>query len=167
MNGIILPAYLEGAQAVDPAYTVDFRVVGNWFDAQKAAELALDMIRGGVSVLLPIAGGANEGVLTAAAETGTKAVWFDTNGYGLKAGVVAGSAVLYQDRAAYEKTLLFLNGGLPFGTAETAGVRDGFVDFVEDDPVYQSTVDADIRQKQAALVARIRDGSLVLDPNVR
>jgi simple sugar transport system substrate-binding protein len=165
MNEIILPAYLEGAKAVDSAYTADFRVVGNWFDAQKAAELAHDMIRGGVRVLLPIAGGANEGALAAAAETGAKAVWFDTNGYALKAGVVAGSAVLYQDKAAYQKTLLFLNGSLPFGTAETAGVRDGFVDFVEDDPIYLSTVDASVREKQAALLARIRDGSLSLPPN--
>ena len=47
MNDVILPAYREGAQAVDPAFGVDFRVLGNWFDAGKAAEIAADMIRGG------------------------------------------------------------------------------------------------------------------------
>jgi simple sugar transport system substrate-binding protein len=48
MNNIILPGYLEGARAVNPAYETDFRIVGNWFDAGRAEELTLDMIRGGV-----------------------------------------------------------------------------------------------------------------------
>jgi simple sugar transport system substrate-binding protein len=162
MNEVIMPAYLEGAQAVSPAYTVDFRIVGNWFDAQKAADLAQDMIRGGVSVILAVAGGANEGVLQAASEAGVKVVWFDTNGYALKPGVVVGSSVIHQDKAAYEKTLLFLNDALVFGRAEEAGVREGYVDFVEDDPVYRETVGEAVRQQQAALVERIRVGDLAL-----
>ena len=80
MNEVILPGYREGAKQVDPNCTVDFRVVGNWFDAGKGAELAADMIRGGVKVILTIAGGANEGVVQAAFEAGAKVVWFDTNG---------------------------------------------------------------------------------------
>jgi simple sugar transport system substrate-binding protein len=70
--------------------------------------------------------------------------------------------VLYQDKAAREKTLLFLDGKLQFGRAETAGVREGYVDFIENDPVYTGTVSEAVRQKQAALVARIRAGQLPL-----
>jgi simple sugar transport system substrate-binding protein len=160
MNGIILPGYLEGAKAVDSSFTVDFRVVGNWFDGGAGASLAADMIRRGVSVILCIAGGANEGVVQAAAETGAKVIWFDTNGYGVRPGTVVGSAVLRQDQAAYEKTALFLEGALPFGAAEIVGVADGFVDFVEDDPDYLAAVSPAIREKQAALVTRIRSGEL-------
>jgi simple sugar transport system substrate-binding protein len=159
MNDIILPAYLEGARAVNAAFTVDFRVLGNWFDAQKAADLAQDMINGGVKVILAVSGGANEGILQTASEKGAKVVWFDTNGYALKPGVVVGSSVLYQDKAAREKTLLFLDGTLQFGRAETAGVREGYVDFIENDPVYTGAVSEAARQKQAALVARIRAGT--------
>jgi len=163
MNNIILPGFLEGARAVDPAFTVDFRVVGNWFDAAKAAELTAAMIRGGVQVLLPIAGGAGQGVVQAAFEAGAKIVWFDTNGYALRPGTVIGSAILRQDKAAYEKIKLFLDGKLPFGKAEIAGASGGYVDFVDDDPLYISSVSQTIREKQAALVARLRSGSLKLD----
>ena len=163
MNNVILPGYIEGARAVDPDFSVDFRVVGNWFDAARAAELAAGMIRGGVKVLLPIAGGAGAGVVQAAFEADAKVVWFDTNGYAIRPGTVIGSTILRQDKAAYEKTLLYLKGTLPFGKAEIAGIAGGFIDFVDDDPLYISSVDLSIREKQAALIASLRSGRLKLD----
>ncbi|MDR1373774.1 MAG: BMP family ABC transporter substrate-binding protein, partial [Treponema sp.] len=163
MNAVILPGYLEGAKAAVPGCTVDFRVVGNWFDAGRAAELAADMIRGGAGVILCIAGSANEGVLQAATESGAKVIWFDTNGYGLRPGTVAGSSILRQDRAAYEKTRDYLEGRLPFGSSELVGVVQGYVDFIQDDPNYTATVKPEIREKQAALVDQIRSGRLILE----
>jgi simple sugar transport system substrate-binding protein len=163
MNGIILPGYTEGAEAAFPGIKVDFRVVGNWYDAAKGSELASDMIRGGAKVILCVAGGANEGVVQAASEAAAKVVWFDTAGYDVRPGTVTGSAVIHQDKAAYHKITLYLEGKLPFGAAETAGVREGYVDFVEDDPLYRSHVSPAIREKQAALIARIRSGDLILD----
>ena len=163
MNNVILPGFAEGARAADPGFTVDFRVVGNWFDAAKATELAAGMIRGGAKVLLPIAGGAGQGVIQAASEAGAKIVWFDTNGYALRPGTVIGSAILRQDKAAYEKVSLYLKGTLPMGKAEVAGIAEGFVDFIEDDPLYISSVSQGIREKQAKLVADLRSGRLKLD----
>jgi len=163
MNNIILPGYLEGARAVDPAFSVDFRVVGNWFDAVKAAELAAGMIRSGATVLLPIAGGAGNGAVQAAYEAGAKVIWFDTNGYAIRPGTIIGSAILRQDKAAYEKMTLYLKGELPFGKAEVAGTADSFVDFVDDDPLYIAAVSQTIRDKQAQLIARLRSGELKLD----
>ena len=162
MNNTILPGYLEGAQAVDPLYTVDFRIVGNWYDAAKAAELASDMIRSGIRVMLCIAGGANEGVVNTASQLDAKVVWFDTNGYNIRPGTVIGSAVLYQDLAAYYQVLRYLAGTLPFGTTEIMGVNDGYVDFVEIDPLYIDAVPEEIRKKQAEMIARIRSGALLL-----
>ncbi len=163
MNDIILPGYLEGARAVDPAFQVDFRVVGNWYDAAKGAELASAMIRDGASVVLAIAGGANQGVLQAADERGAKVVWFDVNGYALRPGVVVGSAVLWQDRASYEQVRRYLARTLPFGAAEIVGVAQGYVDFIEDDPHYRAGVSGPIRAKQAALISSLRSGSFRLD----
>ena len=163
MNNVILPGFIEGAQAVDPDFTVDFRVVGNWFDAARAAELAAAMIRGGVNVLLPIAGGAGHGVVQAAEEAGAKIVWFNTNGYAIRPGTIVGSSILRQDLAAYQTVTAFLNGTLPFGQAEVAGAVDGFVDFVEDDPYFIAAVSPEIRARQAILTARIRSGELRLD----
>lgn len=162
MNNVIKPGYLEGAAAADPGFTLDFRVLGNWYDAARAAELTAGMIREGTAVILCIAGGANEGVVQAAEEGGAKTVWWDIPGYGIRPGTVAGSAILRQDRAAYEKTRLFLEGRLPFGRAETAGIAEGYVDFADDDPLYVSTVSAPVREKQALLLARLRSGELRL-----
>ncbi|MDR0375012.1 MAG: BMP family ABC transporter substrate-binding protein [Treponema sp.] len=162
MNEIILPGYIRGAKAIDPSLTVDFRVVGNWFDAGKAASLARDMIANGAKVILCVAGGANEGVAQAAYESGAKIVWFDANGYAVRPGAVVGSSVIRQDKLAYEKTLLFLEGSLPFGAADVVGVADGYVDFIEDDPNYNMAVSQTVREKQADMIARIRNGSLVL-----
>ncbi|MDR2313231.1 MAG: BMP family ABC transporter substrate-binding protein [Spirochaetaceae bacterium] len=162
MNNVILPGFLEGARGVNGGYTVDFRIVGNWYDAAKAGELAADMIQGGVQVLLCIAGGANEGVIHAAAEGGARVIWFDTNGYGIRPGIVAGSSVLYQDKAAYTQMLRYLEGTLPFGTAETLGLSEGYVDFIQDDPVYIETVAPELRERQASMIERIRSGALAL-----
>jgi simple sugar transport system substrate-binding protein len=162
MNNVILPGFLEGARAVHSGYTVDFRIVGNWYDAAKAGELAADMIQGGVRVLLCRAGGANEGGIRAADEAGARVIWFDTNGYGIRPGIVAGSSVLHQNQAAYTQVLRYLEGTLTFGIAETMGVREGYVDFIQDDPVYIETVSPELREQQASMIERIRSGTLAL-----
>jgi simple sugar transport system substrate-binding protein len=162
MNNIILPGYLEGAQAVDPGFEADFRIVGNWYDAARAEELAADMIRNGVKVILTISGGANEGVVQAAHSAGAKVLWFDNNGYNVRPGTVVGCAVLAQDKAAYTQVQRWLDGELPFGKAETLGVAEGYVDFIQDDPDYILGVSEDIRNKQAAMIERIKSGELVL-----
>jgi simple sugar transport system substrate-binding protein len=162
MNDIILPGYLEGARAVDPGFEADFRIVGNWYDAARAEELAADMIRNGVKVILTISGGANEGVVQAAHSAGTKVLWFDNNGYNVRPGTVVGCAVLAQDKAAYTQVRRWLDGELPFGKTETLGIAEGYVDFIQDDPDYILGVPEEIRKKQAAMIERIRSGELVL-----
>jgi simple sugar transport system substrate-binding protein len=163
MTDIILPAYLEGARAVDPGFTVDFRVVGNWYDAAKGSELARAMRKAGVDVIMPIAGGANQGVLSAAQETGFYVAWFDDNGYARAPGYVVSSSVMAQERLAYEKTKAWIDGTLVSGEPQTVGIRDHYVDFVSDDPLYLSTVPADIRAKQAALMDRLHSGAITLE----
>jgi simple sugar transport system substrate-binding protein len=164
MNKIILPGYLEGARAVNPGYEADFRIVGNWYDAGRAEELAQDMIRGGVRAILTISGGANEGTVQAAARGGAKVLWFDNNSYHIRPGVIAGCAVIAQDRAARTQVTRWLDGELPFGTAETVGAAEGYVDFIQDDPDYLKAVSPDTRSKQAAMIEKIRSGELRLAP---
>jgi simple sugar transport system substrate-binding protein len=165
MTQTILPGYSEGAADVNSAIEVDFRVAGNWYDAAKCAELAAGMIKDGDHVLLCIAGGANEGAVQAVAESpasGARIIWFDTNGYAIRPPYIVGSSVVFQDKAAYNKTKLFLEGNLPFGAAELVGVRDGYVDFIEDDPLYTEAVSSAVREKQHAMLAQLRSGSLIL-----
>jgi simple sugar transport system substrate-binding protein len=162
MNNTILPGYLRGARAVMPDISVDFRIVGNWFDAAKAMELASGMISEGVDVILTIAGSANEGVLQAAAEKNAKILWFDVNAYSLRPGIIAGCSVLRQEKAAYDKTMSYIRGELPFGVCEKAGIQDGYIDFIDYDPLYLSTVSAEVREQQAVMLEKLRSGALQL-----
>lgn len=162
MNGVILPGYAEGARAIAPGIEVDFRVVGNWYDAAKGAELASSMIRGGADVILAVAGGANQGIVQAAVEGNASIVWFDIDGYDVKPGTVIGSAVIRQDKAAYEQTKRWLEGTLPFGKAETVGIKDGYVDFPTDSPHYAAAVSAADRKRMADLLNKLRTGALSL-----
>ena len=61
-------------------------------------------------------------------------------------------------RGAYEKTLEYLEGKTPWGTHKMVGVKEGFVDFVQDDENYIKNVPAEIREKMAALVEEIHKG---------
>jgi len=70
---------------------------------------------------------------------------------------------LRQDRAAFEKTKLFLEGNLPFGRAEIVGTADGFVDFIDDDPLFIAAVSENIRERMSLLTARFRSGELQLE----
>jgi basic membrane lipoprotein Med (substrate-binding protein (PBP1-ABC) superfamily) len=43
------------------------------------------------------------------------------------------------------------------------GVKDGYVDFIQDDPLYESTVPADVRGKMAQLVEDIKSGKTTIN----
>jgi len=162
MTNIIAPAYLEGAKAVDPAFEVDFRIVGNWYDAAKGEELAKAMRDAGVDVIMPVSGGANQGVIAAAQSAGLYVAWFDDNGYTKAPGYVVSSAVMAQDRLAYEQTKAAIDGTLVRGAPSTVGIAGKFIDFVADDPLYIKTVPQDLRDRQAALMNSLRGGELTL-----
>lgn len=162
MTNIIAPAFLEGAKAVDKDFELDFRVVGNWYDSLKGAELASAMHNAGCDVIMPICGAANQGVITAAKEKGFYITWFDNNGYSKAPGLVVGSSVMHQDKLSFEKTLDFLNGNLEFGEALTLGMKDGFVDFITEDKEYISTVPEELRNKQSEMLKKIFNGEINL-----
>lgn len=163
MNKIIFPSFVEGAKAADPEITAEFRIVGNWYDASKGADIAKGLYAEGVDVILPIAGGASQGVIAAAKESGFYIAWFDNNGFSKAPGHVISSSVMEQKKNAYEQTLRFLEGKTEFGTAQTLGIKDGYVDFILDDPSFTETVDENIRALLKKAYADIKNGSLVLN----
>ncbi len=162
MTNIILPSFLKGAKDVDSDMEVDFRIVGNWYDAAKGADLASSMAEDGVDVIMPICGGANQGVITCAKEKGFYLIWFDSNGYGKAEGYVVGSATLEQERLSYEKTLAFINGELKEGKPEILGMKEGYIQFIKDDPIYISTVPNELREKQEIMLKKIENGEVVI-----
>lgn len=162
MNNLIKPGFEMGFKNIDSKLDLDFRVIGNWYDASKAADLAADMYANGVDIILTIAGGANQGVVTAAKNAHKYVLWYDSNGYAVEPGVVLGSGVLREDKAAEELVNKAIDGTLEKGTAIIAGVKDGYVDFIDDDPNYLKYVPAGVRNNMSAFLKDMRDGKLTL-----
>jgi len=137
---LIEPGFKAGLLAADPGARYDSRIVGNWYDATKAAELAKSLFASGADIILPIAGGAGQGVLSAARETGRHALWFDTSGYDLAPGVVLGSAIARQSRLVEERVGMILSGkgAALYGKAEIVGAAQGYVDFDESGAAYKA-----------------------------
>ena len=164
MNRTIRPGYLLGAKAAAVSAELDFRVVGNWYDAGKGSELARDIYRGS-PIILAIAGGANQGIISAAGDTGNGVIWFDSSGYDVAPGIVVGSTRIELDRGAYEKTLQALKGELAFGTSETVGIAEGYVGFVTEHPAYREYLSPQLRQTLETHLAALREGEISLpDP---
>ncbi len=163
MDDMIFPGFVAGAKAVDPEIVVDYRVLGNWYDATRAAEITRSMIDAGADVIMTAAGGANQGVITAAMELGKYVLYVDDYGYHLGPGTVVGSSVLRQDQAAYENIVAAVEGTLEWGTALILSTADGYVDFIDDSPRYVDAVAADVRADMDAMLTRMRSGELALD----
>ena len=160
MNQVIRIGFELGLKSVNAEIRLDFRVVGNWYDAAKGADLAAGMFDSGTDVILTIAGGANQGVISEARKRGKYVLWFDSNGYNEAPGIVVGCSVLNQEQMAFEKTILAIDGGLTYGSAEIVGVRDGYVEFVEDDERYVEHVPESIRSSQHALILSMTSGKI-------
>ena len=163
MNNIILPYFEKGGKAAYEGTTVDFRIVGNWYDATKGAEIADAVCKIGVDVILPICGGASQGVITSAINNGIYITWFDDNGFSKAPGTIISSSVMEQTKMAEMVTKEFLEGKTPWGSAKMVGIKEGFVDFVQDDPNYISTVPQDIREKMSSLIQNIKEGKLTIE----
>ena len=144
MNNIILPGFIEGAQAFDKDIDVEFRLVGNWYDASKASDIAHSLFSNGVDVILPICGGASQGVIAAAKKLGFYITWFDNNGFAKAPENIISSSVIQQKKLAFELTTEFLSGKLIIAY-QNCWYSRRYVDFIQDDPIYIKTVHESIR----------------------
>jgi simple sugar transport system substrate-binding protein len=160
LNRHILPGFAAGARLADPEITVDFRVIGNWFDANKAAELARSMMDGGVDVFASIAGGAAQGMIRAAAEDGAYVVYHNINEYKSAPGVIVGCGLMEQKKLVEEILSDVLAGKIKYGRARTVGVREGYLAFIADDPGYTVYVPEDIRDRFNAFMADLKAGKI-------
>ncbi|GHT92295.1 BMP family ABC transporter substrate-binding protein [Spirochaetia bacterium] len=158
LNKHIVPGFLDGARRVDPEIAIDFRVIGNWFDANKAADLAASMISAGVDVFASIAGGAAQGMIRTAGEQGAYVVFHNTNEYKLAPGVIVGCGLMEQKKLTEEILADVLAGRIQYGVSRTVGVKEGYLDFISGDPGYTGSLPKDIQDKFNAFMNDIRAG---------
>lgn len=162
MNNILYPYYKLGASDAYKGTSCDFRIVGNWYDASKGAEITNALCDTGVDVILPICGGASQGVISAAGERGINIVWFDENGFKKAPGIIISCCMTKQDKAAKEATLLYLAGGTPWGTIKEVGFKEGYAEFFDKDENYIKYVSEDIRNSMSELTNGLLNGSIKL-----
>ncbi|MDT4761100.1 BMP family ABC transporter substrate-binding protein [Sphaerochaeta sp. PS] len=160
LNKHMVPGFLDGARMVNPNIEVDFRVIGNWFDANKAAELALSMINAGVDVFATISGGAAQGLFKVAKEQGAYIVFHNTNEYSSAPSLVVGCGSMEQEKLTMEILKDALDGTIAYGEATTVGVQQGYLRFISDDSAYTANLPQPIREKFDAFMQDIRSGKV-------
>ena len=155
----MVPGFLDGARQVDPAIQLDFRVIGNWYDANKAADLASSMIDAGADVFTSIAGGAAQGLIRAIKDKGAYSVCFNTSEYAQAPGFIVGCGRMEQKKLVKEILSNYIDGKIQYGTAQVVGVKEGYLNFI-DNPGFRDYVPADIQAKFLAFMDGLRAGKI-------
>jgi len=137
LTGHMIPGFIEGAKLADHDIELDFRVVGSWADANKAAELATAMMDAGVDVFTSIAGGAAQGLIKTATEKKAYIVWYNIDAYALAPDIIVGCGLMEQKKLTMEVLNSVKNGTIQYGNAEVLGIRDGYLGFVFDNNAYR------------------------------
>ena len=156
----IVPGFLDGARRVDPDIELDFRVIGNWYDANKAADLSDAMVNAGVDVFSSIAGGASQGLIRTIKERGAYMVSFNINEYSQAPGYIVGCGIMRQKKLVKEILGNVLAGKIIYGTTKTVGVKEGYLDFISDDSGYINYVPAEIRRQFESFMDDLRAGRI-------
>jgi simple sugar transport system substrate-binding protein len=163
MNNVLLPYFEKGAKDANSASTVDFRIVGNWYDATKGAELTDAVIKNGVDVILPICGGASQGVIATAKELGFYISWFDDNGFSKAPGYVISSSAMEQEKMAYEVATKYFEGKIEFGTATTVDIKDGYITLITDDANFENHFSESYKNNLKDEYNKIKEGVIILE----
>lgn len=159
LDEAILPGFEKGLKESAPGSSLEMRLIGNWYDSAKAMELSKALIGSGVSVLFPIAGGAGQGVISAAKEAGKSVLWFDGSNYDQAPGTIVACSVIRQEKLVYEKVRAAISGSLEWGKPVVLGVKDGYVDFDDGHPSYAKNLPT-VRERMKPIVDALRSGKL-------
>lgn len=165
LNQILYPYFEKGANAANPACgKVDLRIVGNWYDASKGSELTRALVSTGVDVIIPVCGGASQGVIATAKELGIHLVWSDENGFKKAPGTIISCTQMNRDKSAREVTLQYLEGSVEFGKVSVVGsLNDGYIKFITEDENYVKYVPEEIRNKMNDMIEAVRSGKIKVD----
>ncbi|NCD04874.1 MAG: BMP family ABC transporter substrate-binding protein [Spirochaetia bacterium] len=159
----ILPGYLDGAHSIDPAFTLDKRIIGNWYDADKASELTSSIINNGSDVIATISGSASIGVINSAKENNAYIVFHNDNIYNQAPGVVLGCGAMNQDKLALKILDDAYNNKINWGQAEVESIDSGFIDFYSEDPIFIDNLPQSIRLDFISWLNDFRNGIITIN----
>lgn len=160
LNKHMVPGFLQGAQMVNPAITLDFRIVGNWFDANKVADLATSMINAKVDVFAIIAGGASQGLFKVAQSQGAYIVFHNERQYDAAPGYVVGCGSMEQKKLVQEILSDALTKEINYGEGRIVGLKEGYIGFFYDDSGYRDNLPPEIREEFELFMKQLREGKI-------
>lgn len=160
LNKHMIPGFIDGAHMADPAIKLDYRVIGNWYDATKAGELAASMIASGVDVITSIAGGAAQGIVAVAKQKGAYLVSFNEDAYEQAPSLVLGCCLIGQRELCSTALQKAYEGSLEYGKRTIVGFKEGYISLLDQDPLFISSLPSDIREKVVGLADKLKEGKL-------
>jgi len=158
----ILPGFLDGAKLVDDSFTVDYRVIGNWTDSSKALEIAKSMIANNIDVTAIIAGNAGVGAMNAYSDNNKYIVFHNTDEYAKAEGSILLSGFVDQYRLVRESILNASQNNIDYGSVKTIGIKDGYIEILNESEYYKNYMPEDIQEKVNLLIRNIKNDAVVL-----
>ncbi len=158
----IIPGYLDGAHSIDKSFELDKRVIGNWYDAEKANELANAIIDNGSDVLATISGSAAVGVINSAKEKNAYIVFHNDNIYSQAPGVVLGCGAMKQDTLAYKILEDDYNNNINWKSAQVVSIDSGFIDFYSEEPLFLEHLQPNIKNQFIPWLDKVRNGEIII-----
>ena len=159
MDEKIRPGYRAGARFVEPAVQVLYAAVGDWYNPNRARDLALNMFNRGATAVMSITGGGDSGAHRAAEESGGYAIAGNTTQNAERPGGRIASVLKRLDVSIYDVVERARAGELPYGTVETVGVEQGAIT-VADDEHHREHVPEALRERIAEIEEAMRSGEI-------
>jgi simple sugar transport system substrate-binding protein len=87
-------------------------------------------------------------------------VSYNTNEYRQAPGIIVGCGLMEQKKLVVEILGDALAGSIQYGSSRTVGAKEGYLNFIADDPGYRDFLPADIQEKFNAFMNDIRSGKV-------
>jgi basic membrane protein A and related proteins len=161
--------YEQGARSVRPDIDILVAYAESWNDSAKGEALAKDMYKDGADIIFQAAGTTGLGVFQAALNSDKYAIGVDSDQALLientdpeQAKHIPTSMMKNVDSSLYRALGLYIDGQLPFGRAETLGIKEGAVGLAKS-KYYQEITPEDVKAKINQTEIEIRDGRIKVE----
>jgi basic membrane protein A len=161
--------YRQGARSVNPDIDVLVSYAESWNDPAKGEAMAEKMYDQGADIVFQAAGTTGLGVFPAALKSGKYAIGVDSDQGEIiegtdpeQAGQILTSAMKNVDNSLYRALALYVGGRLPFGRAETQGIKEDAVGLAKSRRYLENAPD-DIKARMNQTEIDIRDGRIEVE----
>ncbi len=152
--------FKKGAEAVDPSIEVLVSYVGDFADANKGFDQATAMYKQGADVVFQVAGGAGQGVFTAAKDQNRYAIGVDANQNSIQEGHILASMLKNIGASLQSAVKASEDGSLKFGQTTEYGLANDGVSLVFEDN--GGIVPQDIQDLVKEYAQKVIDGEITV-----